>query len=322
MWTKTALSAACSSKECRRLKAANIKPEPSFHLTKCCLKTVNAVLLRTFRLPETYPTLIERKHMQTQAVIRHITQWLHDYARNAGLKGYVVGVSGGIDSAVVSTLCARTGLDLLCLNMPIRQKPDQYRRAEDHIAALTAKFANVRGHTVNLTATFEQFERDVADGKEPNLLAFANSRARLRMTTLYHFGQSNGLLVAGTGNKVEDFGVGFFTKYGDGGVDVSPIADLLKSQIYELAEELDIIASIQAAVPTDGLWDSERTDEQQMGASYPELERAMAQVEAGISRDSLQGREQEVFDIYVRLNRAAQHKIRPIPICTIPKELL
>lgn len=142
------------------------------------------------------------------------------------------------------------------------------------------------------------------------------------MTTLYYYGQINGLLVAGTGNKVEDFGVGFFTKYGDGGVDISPIADLLKTQVYAIAKELGIAQSIQTAAPTDGLWDGERTDEQQIGASYPELERAMAQFERGITRDALAGREQEVFDIFVKLNRATQHKIQPIPVCTIPKELL
>ena len=142
------------------------------------------------------------------------------------------------------------------------------------------------------------------------------------MSTLYYYAQTHGLLVAGTGNKVEDFGVGFFTKYGDGGVDVSPIADLLKSQVYRLAEALGVSESIRAAAPTDGLWDGERTDEEQMGASYPELEWAMAQFEAGRAREEFAGRQQQVFDIYVRLNRAAQHKIRPIPVCRIPADLL
>ena len=150
----------------------------------------------------------------------------------------------------------------------------------------------------------------------------ANTRSRLRMAALSYYGQINGLLVAGTGNKVEDFGVGFFTKYGDGGVDLSPIGDLLKTQVYTLAEALVVLPAIRQAAPTDGLWDEERTDEQQMGASYPELEWAMAQHEAGRAREEFAGRQQQVFDIYTRLNRAAQHKIQPIPVCRIPAELL
>ena len=263
--------------------------------------------------------------MQTQKIIQHIVNWLRDYAVQARAQGFVVGVSGGIDSAVVSTLCAQTTLPTLLLNMPIRQKIDQFDRAAEHIAALVAQYPNARGETVDLTPTFEQFERTVLSGslKSPNQdLAMANTRSRLRMTTLYYYGQINGLLVAGTGNKVEDFGVGFFTKYGDGGVDISPIADLLKTQVYTIAQTLNIAASIQTAAPTDGLWDGERTDEQQMGATYPELERAMAQFENGITRETLTGREQEVFDIFVKLNRATQHKIQPIPICKIPKEWL
>ena len=263
--------------------------------------------------------------MKTESVINHIVNWLRDYAAQSHAKGFVVGVSGGIDSAVVSALCARTGLDVLLLNMPIRQKPDQFDRAAEHTAALPAQFANVRGHMVDLTPTFEQFEKTVLSGSLKNEnqdLAMANTRSRLRMTTLYYFGQTNGLLVAGTGNKVEDFGVGFFTKYGDGGVDISPIADLLKTQVYELAKVLGVSQAIQTAAPTDGLWDGERTDEQQMGATYPELEWAMAQHAAGKTREAFAGREQQIFDIFTKLNRATQHKIQPIPVCRIPKELL
>ena len=262
--------------------------------------------------------------MQTQAIIDHIVNWSRDYANQARVNGFVVGVSGGIDSAVVSTLCAQTGKDVLLLNMPIRQKSDQFNRAAQHIADLTAQYSNVRSETVDLTPTFEQFEQTVAhtvSGSQKDL-AMANTRARLRMTTLYYYGQINGLLVAGTGNKVEDFGVGFFTKYGDGGVDISPIADLLKTQVYAIAQVLNICPDIQSAAPTDGLWDGERTDEQQMGASYPELEWAMAQVAKGATREQFNHREQEVFDIFVKLNRAAQHKIQPIPVCIIPKEFL
>ena len=262
--------------------------------------------------------------MQTQAVIEHIVNWMKEYAERARVKGFVVGVSGGIDSAVVSVLAAKTGLDVLLLEMPIRQKADQVNRAQAHMADLQNRFTNVRGLSVDLTPIFEQFEQTVAgDGsaEEVRQLALANSRSRLRMLTLYYYGQTNGLLVAGTGNKVEDFGVGFFTKYGDGGVDISPIADLLKSQVYELAKELAVIQSIQEAVPTDGLWDGERTDEQQMGASYPELEWAMGVADSHTPAD-FEGRQREVLEIYLRLNRAMQHKVQPIPVCHIPQEWL
>lgn len=261
--------------------------------------------------------------MQHQTVIRHISNWLRDYAETARARGYVVGVSGGIDSAVVSTLAAMSGLDVLLLEMPIRQQADQVDRAQQHIADLQRRFSNVRAQRVDLTPTFEQFAATVSDGTDypARLLALANSRSRLRMLTLYYYGQIHGLLVAGTGNKVEDFGVGFFTKYGDGGVDVSPIAGLLKSQVYELAETLNIIPAIRQAVPTDGLWDTERTDEQQMGASYPELEWAMS-VPDTQTPDDFSGRQREVLAIYRRLNAAAQHKIQPVPVCPIPAEWL
>lgn len=217
--------------------------------------------------------------MQTQAIIRHIVQWLKDYAEQARAKGFVVGVSGGIDSAVVSTLAAQTGLSVLLLEMPIRQKSDQVNRAQEHMSRLKQRYPNVKAQSVDLTQTFDTFADtvDVSETEFPNKqLALANARSRLRMTTLYYYGQLHGLLVAGTGNKIEDFGVGFFTKYGDGGVDISPIADLTKTQVYALAAELDVSEDIQKAVPTDGLWDTERTDEEQMGASYPELEWAMS----------------------------------------------
>ncbi|MFS6938262.1 NAD(+) synthase [Neisseria animaloris] len=262
--------------------------------------------------------------MQTQAVIDHITGWLKDYAAAARAKGFIVGVSGGIDSAVVSILAARTGLPTLLLEMPIRQKADQVDRAQAHIDDLKRRFPNVRGERIDLTPTFDTFAQtvEVDETDYPaKQLALANARSRLRMVTLYYYGQINGLLVTGTGNKVEDFGVGFFTKYGDGGVDISPIADLLKTQIYTLAAELNVIESIQTAVPTDGLWDTERTDEQQMGASYPELEWAMT-VYGKHGPEEFEGRQREVLEIYTRLHRAMQHKVNPIPICPIPPELL
>lgn len=265
--------------------------------------------------------------MKTDLVAQFIVNWLREYALNAHMKGFVVGISGGIDSAVVSALCARTGLDVLCLDMPIRQKADQLARARAHIDDLQTQFNHVRSLSIDLTSVFENFENTVQtidsnSTTNNNALALANTRSRIRMMTLYYFGQMNQLLVAGTGNKIEDFGVGFFTKYGDGGVDISPIADLFKSQVYELAEFLKIRKEIISAEPTDGLWDEERTDEQQMGASYPELEWAMQQTANGAQRDSFSGRQLQVWDIYARLNRLAQHKIQPIPVCTIPQDLL
>lgn len=262
--------------------------------------------------------------MQTQKVIDHIVNWLKDYATKANSKGFVVGVSGGIDSAVVSTLAAKTGLQTLVLEMPIRQKADQVDRAQDHIDFLKANFPNVDGFRVDLTPTFESFEKTTEGYKDDSPsknLAEANTRSRLRMVTLYYYGQINGLLVTGTGNKVEDFGVGFFTKYGDGGVDISPIADLYKTQVYAIAKELGILESIQVAKPTDGLWEVERTDEDQIGATYPELEWAMEQQEAGKTASYFEGRDKEVMEIYLRFHKATQHKMNPIPVCEIPKEL-
>ncbi|WP_150537478.1 NAD(+) synthase [Neisseria flavescens] len=261
--------------------------------------------------------------MQTQAIIRHIVQWLKDYAEQARAKGFVVGVSGGIDSAVVSTLAAQTGLSVLLLEMPIRQKSDQVNRAQEHMGRLKQRYPNVKAQSVDLTQTFDTFADtvDVSEIEFPNKqLALANARSRLRMTTLYYYGQLHGLLVVGTGNKIEDFGVGFFTKYGDGGVDISPIADLTKTQVYALAAELDVSEDIQKAVPTDGLWDTERTDEEQMGASYPELEWAMS-VYGSYKPEDFEGRQREVLAIYTRLHKAMQHKVNPIPVCKIPEEL-
>lgn len=261
--------------------------------------------------------------MQAKAVAGYISNWLKDYAQNARAKGFVVGVSGGIDSAVVSTLAAQTGLPVLLLEMPIRQKTDQSDRALAHIENLKSRFANVSCISVDLTPAFDTFAQTVDDKQdyENKLLSLANARSRLRMMTLYYYGQLHGYLVTGTGNKIEDFGVGFFTKYGDGGVDISPIADLTKTQVYELAAELEVIQSIQEAVPTDGLWDTERTDEQQMGATYPELEWAMSVYDTHKPED-FSGRQREVLEIYTRLHKAMQHKINPIPVCKIPEDLL
>ncbi len=260
--------------------------------------------------------------MQKEKITEKIVTWLKDYAEKAHVKGYVVGVSGGVDSGVVSTLCAMTGLKTLLLEMPIHQKEDQVSRALDHIDDLKSRFPNVEAISLNLTSTFDELYKsfNVNDEEYPaEKLAFANTRARLRMLTLYYFGQLNGLLVCGTGNKVEDFGIGFYTKYGDGGVDVSPIADLYKTEVYELAKHLNLIKSIQNAIPTDGLWDVERTDEQQIGATYPELEKI--QKEWGTKTEAdYSGRDLEVYKIFSRMNKAAQHKMQPIPVCDIPEE--
>lgn len=241
------------------------------------------------------------------------------------MNGFVIGISGGVDSAVVSTLAAQTGLQTLLIEMPIRQHPSQVNRAQEHISWLKAQYPdNVSSLTVDLTPTFESFENTVSDNtvfSDIEKLAFANARSRLRMVTLYYYGQINKLLVTGTGNKIEDFGVGFFTKYGDGGVDISPIANLTKTQVFALAKALNIIDSIQTAVPTDGLWDEERTDEAQMGASYPELEWAMA-LPKNPDTSHFTEREREVLAIYTRLHNAMQHKITPIPTCPIPDSLL
>lgn len=261
--------------------------------------------------------------MNTEKVSEYIIDWLKDYASNAGVKGFVVGVSGGIDSALTSTLCAKTGLPTLCVEMPIHQAASQVSRAEEHIAQLKNRFNNVSEVRVDLTSTFEDFKGTVPTIEDTAKvdLSLANTRARLRMTTLYYLAGINSSLVAGTGNKVEDFGVGFYTKYGDGGVDLSPIADLMKSEVYELAAYLGVPNSIQIAQPTDGLFGDSRTDEDQIGASYDELEWAMKMQDEGKTESDFSDRKLEVFKIYSRLNRINQHKMQPIPVCEIPEEL-
>ncbi|PKV49669.1 NAD+ synthase [Aquimarina sp. MAR_2010_214] len=262
--------------------------------------------------------------MQTEKVIDHIVNWLKEYATNANIEGFVIGVSGGIDSAVTSSLCAKTGLKTLCVEMPIHQAQSQVTRAQEHIAYLKEKFPNVSDTRVDLTPVFEEF-KSVVPETTPSAqldLSLANTRARLRMSTLYYFAGLYKYLVAGTGNKVEDFGVGFYTKYGDGGVDLSPIANLLKSEVYTIGEALGVPNSIQIASPTDGLFGDSRSDEDQIGASYDELEWAMKMKDEGKDIDDFEGREQEVFKIFIRLNTVNQHKMTPIPVCKIPVNLL
>jgi NAD+ synthase len=262
--------------------------------------------------------------MQTEKVIDYIVNWLKDYAVNAKVNGFVVGVSGGIDSAVTSTLCAKTGLDVLCIEMPIHQAASHVSRANEHMAQLKKRFSNVKESRVDLTPVFEEFKTEVSlDAEQATVdMALANTRARLRMTTLYYHAGLLGLLVAGTGNKVEDFGVGFYTKYGDGGVDLSPIADLTKTQVFGLAAHLNINSDIQNAPPTDGLWGDHRTDEDQLGASYPELEWAMEAHEKKIPQNEFNERQKEVYEIFISHFNNNQHKMQPIPVCKIPFDFI
>ena len=257
--------------------------------------------------------------MKSKEISEFITSWLLNYCNSANQDGFIVGISGGIDSAVTSTLCALTGKKVILLSMPIRQTKAEYSRAMNHITALKERFNNVSSYDIDLTDTFTSFEQKMPFSIDDNHLAMANSRARLRMTTLYAIGQANRCLVAGTGNKIEDFGIGFFTKYGDGGVDLSPIADLTKTQVWAIGKEIGVLQEIIEAKPTDGLWEDGRSDEDHIGASYPELEWAM---EFEGDENSLSKREKEILSIYRRLNKVNQHKMNPIPVCEIPKDLL
>lgn len=262
--------------------------------------------------------------MQAEKVVDYIVNWLKDYAVNAKMDGFVVGISGGIDSAVTSTLCAKTGIRTLCVEMPIHQAQSQVSRGREHIKQLKERFANVTDVEVDLTPTFEAFKNNLPPSENDSFLdlSLANTRARLRMSTLYFFAGLHKYLVCGTGNKVEDFGVGFYTKYGDGGVDLSPIADLLKSEVYKIAEVLGVPASIKQAAPTDGLFGDSRTDEDQLGASYDEFEWAMAEIEKGKTVADFEGRQKKVIEIFNKLNKSNQHKMQPIPVCEIPTALL
>jgi NAD+ synthase len=237
-----------------------------------------------------------------------ISNWLSEYLDNSGLECFVIGISGGIDSALTSTLCAQTGKKTIVVSMPIHQAQDQLERAHEHIEWLTRNYDNVEGYEYDLTTTFETFKSLF---EEENKLALANSRSRLRMVTLYQVATTHKGLVVGTGNKVEDYGVGFFTKYGDGGIDISPIADLTKTEVREMAKELGVIEDILEARPTDGLWEDNRTDEDQIGASYEELEYVM-DYQGNI--DDLSERLKKVHYIYKKFNTQNQHKMVPVPV--------
>jgi NAD+ synthase len=272
--------------------------------------------------------------MLHQQVVDHLVAWLKSYAEENRQQGFVVGVSGGVDSALTSTLCAMTGLPTLLLELPIHQPKQQVSRAQEHMSQLQSRFSNASGKRVDLTQAFDDLVSDweKSDNQHIMHLTLANTRSRLRMTTLYYHAGTRSSLVAGTGNKVEDFGVGFYTKYGDGGVDISPIADLTKTEVFQLAKFVGVPESILIAPPTDGLWEDDRSDEDQMGATYPELEWAMDWLSLhGVRQNNkwiwdsayealTNPRQQEVLRIYMRMNNANQHKMNPIPVCIIPAE--
>jgi len=248
--------------------------------------------------------------------LNFIVNWINSYVKAHKLNALVVGVSGGIDSALTSTLCGMTGVKTVAVSMPIDQKNNELIRAEKHIDWLSNNFPNLYNETINLTALFELYKKSIPVKFHSNL-GLANTRARLRMTTLYQIAAQENGIVVGTGNKIEDFGIGFFTKYGDGGVDISPIADLTKSEVNKLAQKVGIISDIIEAEPTDGLWEDGRTDETQIGATYKELEWAMEYN----GEKKLTSREKTVLNIYTRLKNQNEHKTTPIPICKIPKNL-
>ena len=235
-----------------------------------------------------------------------ISNWIKDYVEKMPSKAQslVIGISGGIDSSVSSTLSAMTGLKTIVLSMPIKQKDAQHDLSLKHQEWLVKNFKNVEAHTINLDKLFETFENTLSNFDNEH--GMANSRARIRMTTLYQVAAANKGIVVGTGNKVEDFGVGFYTKYGDGGVDISPIADCNKSDVWEIGKSLNILNEIIEAPPTDGLWDDGRTDEGQLGLKYEELEEAMSNPKS-INREK-----------YEKIRNMNLHKMEPIPVCKIP----
>ena len=246
--------------------------------------------------------------MQTSERINYIKSWISDYCKSMFKEpdSLVIGISGGIDSSVASTICALTGKKTIVLSMPIKQMKAQHALSIKHQEWLKNKFKNVEGHLVDLDDVFKSFKNSL--NKFDNDRGFANSRARLRMTTLYQVAASNNGIVVGTGNKVEDFGVGFYTKYGDGGVDISPIADCSKSQVWDMGKKLGLLEEIIKAQPTDGLWDDGRTDVSQLGMSYQELEEAMKNPDT------------KGYKKYLEIRKKNLHKMKPIPVCKMKNE--
>ena len=246
--------------------------------------------------------------MNSDKKITYISNWIKDYAISLPFNppSLIIGVSGGIDSAVTSTLCAKTGLKTIAVSMPIKQNQSQHDLSLRHLKWLEDSFDNVEIMTIELDEVFKSFELTMTNFN--NKLAFANSRSRLRMVTLYQIAQSNKGIVVGTGNKVEDFGVGFYTKYGDGGVDISPIADCTKSDVWNMGKSLGIMNEIIEAAPTDGLWDDSRNDESQLGLTYEQIEEAMNNSNS------------KHYDKYLKIREPNLHKMKPIPVCIIPKD--
>jgi len=241
----------------------------------------------------------------------NISTWIRDYAQSAGMRTLVVGISGGIDSAVVSALCARTGLNTIAVTMPIRQRPDLHDLSIQQGVWLSQNFDNVRHEIIDVTPVFDVFEARL--NHYDNLLGLANSRSRLRMVTLYQIAQCTQGLVVGTGNKVEDFGVGFYTKYGDGGVDISPIGDCYKTEVWQMGRELGVLQDIINAAPTDGLWDDGRTDQDQLGGmTYVELESAMRMDTGELVTDSPSMH--DILNKYRAIRARSLHKMNPIPV--------
>ena len=241
----------------------------------------------------------------------NISAWIKNYAESAGMRTLVIGISGGIDSAVVSALCARTGLNTIAVTMPIRQRPDLHDLSMRQGKWLGDNFDNVRHEIIDVTPVFDAFEARL--NHYDNLLGMANSRSRLRMVTLYQIAQSTQGLVVGTGNKVEDFGVGFYTKYGDGGVDISPIGDCYKTQVWQMGRELGVLQEIIDAAPTDGLWDDGRTDQDQLGGlTYTELESAMRMDTGELVTDSPSMH--DILNKYRAIRARSLHKMNPIPV--------
>lgn len=270
--------------------------------------------------------------MDCGRVKKHIVTWLDKQLKESKQKGFVIGVSGGVDSALVSTLCCETGHPVLCISMPINQHPDHISRADKHMDWLKKTYKHVKCKTIDLSIEYMRLEKKLIESTdvEDCELGLVNTRSRIRMLTLYFHANVNGYLVIGTGNKIEDFGVGFFTKGGDGQIDISPIGDMTKTEVWELAKYLWIEDDIIAAKPTDGLWEDGRTDEDSIGASYLDLEKAMeycldldintwSEYKSLAEKDTIPLMDEKVLKIYLDRHEANAHKMKMPPVCKIPE---